>query len=61
MGIIREVSLFSTLGQKHYHMSKKSTPAPKYRDARTGEYVKKQYAEKHPNTTVKETSKPNKK
>lgn len=41
-------------------MSKKSTPPPKYRDAETGEFVTKQYAEKHPKTTVKETSKPKK-
>ena len=33
-------------------MSKKST---KYRDAGTGQYVKKKYAESHPKTTVKET------
>jgi hypothetical protein len=26
-----------------------------YRDAESGEYVKKEYAEKHPKTTVKET------
>lgn len=43
-------------------MSKKSTtPPPKYRDAGTGEYVTKEYADKHPKTTVKETTKPNKK
>jgi hypothetical protein len=42
-------------------MSKKSTPPPKYRDAETGHYVPKEYADKHPKTTVKETSKPNKK
>ena len=30
---------------------------PKYRSAKTGEYVTKQYAGKHPATTVKETSK----
>lgn len=39
-------------------MSKKSTPskpAPKYRDAETGQYVPKRYADKHPKTTVKET------
>ena len=28
-----------------------------YRDAGTGKYVKKQYAEKHPKTTVKESDK----
>ena len=33
----------------------------KYRDAGTGQYVKKEYAEKHPKTTVKETDKPKKK
>ena len=36
----------------------KPTPAPKYRDAGTGEYVPKKYADSHPKTTVKETSKP---
>ena len=36
-------------------MSKKSTP--KYRDAETGKYVPKKYADKHPKTTVKETDK----
>ena len=40
-------------------MSKK--PAPKYRDAGTGEYVTKKYSDNHPKTTVKETSKPKKK
>lgn len=38
-------------------MAKASKPAPKYRDADTGEYVTKKYAEKHPKTTVKETDK----
>ncbi len=38
-------------------MSKKSTPAPKYRDADSGQYVPKKYADNHPNTTVKETVK----
>lgn len=28
-----------------------------YRDAGTGQYVTKQYADKHPKTTVKETDK----
>ncbi|QDP72720.1 multidrug transporter [Legionella israelensis] len=33
----------------------------KYRDAETGKYVSKEYAEKHPKTTVGETArKPNK-
>ncbi|EPX9363621.1 hypothetical protein ACK356_16795 [Aeromonas veronii] len=40
-------------------MAKK--PAPKYRDAETGQYVPKKYADKHPSTTVKETDKPKKK
>jgi hypothetical protein len=37
----------------------KSKPAKKinYRDAESGEYVTKKYAEKHPKTTVKETDK----
>lgn len=30
----------------------------KYRDAGSGEYVTKKYAEEHKKTTVKETSKP---
>lgn len=38
-------------------MSKKSTPAPKYRDADSGQYVPKKYADSHPKTTVKETEK----
>lgn len=29
----------------------------RYRDAEGGQYVKKEYAEKHPKTTVKETDK----
>lgn len=33
----------------------------KYRSAKTGQYVKKSYAEKHPNTTVAETEKKKKK
>jgi|SoiMethySBSTD1v2_1073268.scaffolds.fasta_scaffold2273325_2 hypothetical protein len=37
---------------------KPSTPPPKYRDADSGQYVKKDYADKHPKTTVKETDKP---
>lgn len=36
---------------------KPSTPAPKYRDAGSGQYVPKPYADKHPKTTVKETVK----
>ncbi|HET8885624.1 MAG TPA: hypothetical protein VFM70_04635 [Salinimicrobium sp.] len=39
-------------------MAKKIT---RYRDAETGEYVKKDYAEKHPKTTVKETDRTAKK
>lgn len=39
-------------------MSKKTTSTPpKYRDADSGQYVRKEYAEKHPKTTVKETDK----
>ncbi len=39
-------------------MSKKSTTSkPKYRDAETGQYVPKKYADKHPSTTVKERDK----
>jgi len=37
-------------------MTKKKTQT-RYRDAGTGKYVKKKYAEKHPKTTVKETDK----
>lgn len=36
---------------------KSSTPPPKYRDADTGHYVTKKYADKNPKTTVKETDK----
>jgi len=36
-------------------MGNKSTT--RYRDAESGEYVKKEYAEKHLKTTVKETDK----
>jgi hypothetical protein len=42
-------------------MAKKSTQPPKYRDADTGQYTTKKYAESHPKTTVKETDKKNKK
>lgn len=38
-------------------MAKKTSSPPKYRDAGTGQYVKKDYAIKHPKTTVKETDK----
>jgi hypothetical protein len=50
-------------GKTLENMSKKSTstPPPKYRDAGSGEYVTEEYAKKHKGTTVKETSKPNKK
>jgi hypothetical protein len=44
----------------HFIMAiSKSKPAKKinYRDAESGEYVTKKYAEKHPKTTVKETDK----
>lgn len=30
-------------------------PTPKYRSAKSGQYVKPSYAKVHPNTTVKET------
>ncbi|PZF73934.1 multidrug transporter [Taibaiella soli] len=39
-------------------MAKSSKPAPKYRDADTGQYTSKDYADKNPKTTVKETDKP---
>jgi hypothetical protein len=39
-------------------MAKSSKPAPKYRDADSGQYVTKKYADNHPRTTVKETDKP---
>lgn len=40
---------------------KKSTEyIERYRDAGTGQYVKKEYAEKHPGKTVKERDKKNK-
>lgn len=35
-----------------------SKPIKKDRDAGTGQYVTKEYAEKHPKTTVTETQKP---
>jgi len=35
----------------------KSSPPSKHRDAGTGQYVTKKYAESHPKTTVKETDK----
>ena len=39
-------------------MSKKGkNTRTNYRDAGTGQYVKKSYADKHPKTTVKETDK----
>lgn len=37
-------------------MAKKSS----YRDAGSGQYVKKTYADKHPKTTVKETDRKSK-
>lgn len=37
-------------------MSKKGPPT--YRDSKSGEYVKKAYAERHPDTTQKEHNKP---
>lgn len=41
--------------------SKPAPPPPKYRDADSGQYTTKKYADKHPSTTVKETDKPKKK
>ncbi len=38
-------------------MSKKTI---RHRDAESGQYVTKKYADKHPKTTVKETDKPKK-
>lgn len=38
-------------------MAKKSSPG-KARSAKSGQYVTKKYAEKHPNTTVVEHDKP---
>jgi hypothetical protein len=35
----------------------KSEKTTRYRDADSGHYVKKEYADKHPKTTVKETDK----
>lgn len=43
-------------------MSKKNTKDVKYRNAETGQFTTKKYAEKHPKTTVKESeSRPKKK
>ena len=39
-------------------MAKSTKPAPKYRDAETGQYTTKKHADKNPKTTVKETDKP---
>ena len=39
---------------------KPQAPPPKHRDAETGQYVTKKYADKHPKTTVKEVDKPRK-
>lgn len=42
-------------------MAKKENPKPSttthHRDAESGKYVTKKYADKHPSTTVKETDK----
>lgn len=38
-------------------MPKETKKITNYRDAISGEYVTKEYAEKHKNTTVKETDK----
>ncbi|WP_193408753.1 multidrug transporter [Flavisolibacter tropicus] len=40
-------------------MSKGKSSRSSYRSAVTGRYVKPSYAKSHPNTTVKETNKPN--
>jgi hypothetical protein len=43
-------------------MAKSGKTSKVYRSAKTGKFVKKDYAEKHKNTTIKETiSKPSKK
>jgi hypothetical protein len=39
-------------------MAKTSKPAPKYRDADSGQYVTKKEADRNPKTTVKETDRP---
>jgi hypothetical protein len=36
-------------------MKKTSTSMPRYRDAVTGQFVPKNYADKHPKSTVKES------
>ena len=38
-------------------MAKNTGKTSSYRSAETGRYVTKEYAEKHPKTTVKETGK----
>lgn len=38
-------------------MAKTTKTTTNYRSAKSGEYVTKAYATKHPNTTVKETDK----
>lgn len=37
-------------------MSKNNTKDEKYRDAESGQYTTKKYADKHPKTTVKESA-----
>jgi hypothetical protein len=37
--------------------STKSTKTTRHRDAASGQFVKKEYADKHPKTTVKESDK----
>ena len=37
--------------------SAKTAKTTKYRSAKTGKYVTKEYANKHPNTTIKESNK----
>jgi hypothetical protein len=38
-------------------MSGKKSGTSSHRSAKTGQYVTKQYADRHPSTTVKETKK----
>lgn len=42
-------------------MSKKTSPPPDYRSAKTGRFVTEDYAKRHPSTTVKERNPPPKK
>ncbi len=45
------------LKEEGYPMAGKGKTRKIYRDARTGKYVTKRYAEMHPGTTVRETVK----